>query len=87
VGHAQLDVGGDFSFEDPAENGASKKLQSGVSLGTQSFDTRTKLGVTSFGVDVGLGEKSPAGTYHVLLHVKDAIGNKMASKDVRFVLV
>jgi hypothetical protein len=86
AGHAQLDVTGDFSFEDPAENGAAKKLQSNVSLGTQAFDTRTRLGVTSFGVEVGLGEKSPAGTYHVLLRVKDAIGNKTATKDVRFVL-
>ena len=94
--HAQLDVSGDFAFEDPALandasgngglSGGLTKLAAGVGLGTQSFDTRTPTGVTSFGVEIHLGDKSPAGTYRVALKVKDAIGNKSASKDVRFVL-
>ncbi len=92
VGHAQLDVTGDFSFEDPAlpkdDKGGPglKPLQKGVSLGTQAFDTRTPLGVTSFGVEIGLGDKSPAGGYRVLVRVRDAIGNKTATREARFVL-
>ena len=80
----QLDVTGDFSFDDAKERLA---LQSGVSLGTQSYETRTPVGVTSFGVDVKLGEKSPAGTYHMLLHVTDAVSGKTAKQEARFVLV
>src|SRR5258706_3306878 len=58
VGHAQLDVTGDFTFEDPAlpkdaaGNAGFTKLTQGVGLGSQAFDTRTPLGVTSFGVDI-----------------------------------
>ena len=86
AGHAQLDVTGDFSFDDPADKGARTKLSQGVALGTQSFDTRTNLGVTSFGAEINLGDKSPAGVYHVVVHVKDAIGSKAAQREARFVL-
>lgn len=84
----QLDVSGDFSYEDVAENGSVEvmPLQQGVSLGSQSFETRTTSGVTSFGVEIKLGDKSPAGTYRVALKVKDAVGGKSATKAVKVVL-
>ena len=84
----QLDVSGDFSYEDVADNGSVEivKLQT-VSLGTQSYETRTVSGVTSFGVEIKLGDKSPAGTYRVALKVRDAVGGKGAVRDVRLVLV
>ncbi len=84
----QLDVSGDFSYEDVAENGSVEivALQQNVQLGSQSFETRTMSGVTSFGVEIKLGDKSPAGTYRVLLRVKDAVGGKSATKDVKLVL-
>ena len=88
---AQLDVTGDFSFEDPGDGTAEHPagettLQKGVGLGTQAFETRTPAGVTSFGVEINLGDKAPPGTYHVWLHVKDAVGNKSAQREARFVL-
>ena len=84
----QLDVSGDFSYEDVAENGSVEvvPLQQAVSLGSQSFETRTMSGVTSFGVEIKLGDKSPAGTYRVVLRVKDAIAGKTAARDVKLVL-
>jgi hypothetical protein len=57
-----------------------------VNLGTQSYETRTIAGVTSFGVELRLGDKSPAGTYRLALRVHDAIANKSASRDARLVL-
>lgn len=84
----QLDVAGDFSYEDVADNGSVEvvALQQNVGLGTQSFETRTPSGVTSFGVEIKLGDKSPAGAYRVALRVKDAVGNKTATRDVKLVL-
>jgi hypothetical protein len=55
-------------------------------LGTHRFLTRSDIGVTSFGVDVRLGETSPAGVYRARVTITDPNGNKSGSKDVRFVL-
>ncbi len=78
-----LEVDGTFSYLDGADTIA---LGPAVKLGSPQFFTRTPLGVTSFGLDFHLGDKAPAGEYRALLHVHDSVGNKDASKTVRFVL-
>lgn len=83
---AQLEVSGEFSYDDTSEGMLEVvKLQT-VSLGTQAFETRSPDAVTSFGLELKLGDKAPAGTFHVRLVVKDAVSGKSASRDVRFVL-
>jgi hypothetical protein len=79
---AQLDVTGEFAYEDGAELVALPA----VSLGTQSFETRSPDAVTSFGVELKLGDKSPAGVYRLKLVVKDAVLGKSGSRETRFVL-
>jgi hypothetical protein len=77
-----LEVSADFEYQDGNEN-----VPLGTRpLGTQRFFTRTFTGLTSFGLDVRLGDKSPPGVYRMTLHVLDTLGGKRASKDVRFVL-
>lgn len=83
---AQLDVTGEFSYDDMSEGKLEVLKLSTVSLGTQAFETRSSVGVTSFGVELKLGDKAPPGIYHVKLVVKDAVAGKSASRDVRFVL-
>jgi hypothetical protein len=60
-----------------------------VPLGTQQFLTRTPIGLTSFGLDVRLGEKSPAGEYRLKLTITDKQAPppaKSAVRELRFVL-
>ena len=83
VWRVQLDVTGDFTYE---ADGELVKLPT-VSLGTQAYETRTPAGVTSFGVELRLGEKSPAGVYRLNLHVRDAVGGKSGSREAKLVLV
>jgi hypothetical protein len=79
----QLDVSGDFAFEDEGE---LVKLKT-VALGTQAYRTRTPAGVTSFGVELRLGDRAPAGVYRLTLKVRDALGDKSAARDARLVVV
>jgi len=72
-----LEVNGAFFFEDGTALGEK-------SLGTHRFTSRTATGVTSFGLDVRLGEKSPAGTYRIDLKVKDLLSGKEGSSTVTF---
>ena len=53
VWRVHLDVSGDFSYE---ADGEVLKLPT-VALGTQTYETRTITGVTSFGVELRLGDK------------------------------
>lgn len=82
VWRVQLDVSGDFAYQAEGERMALPT----VSLGTQAYETRTPAGVTSFGVELRLGDRSPAGVYRVTLRVKDAVGNKSASREAHLVL-
>lgn len=79
----QLEVSGEFAYQ---ADGELIKLPT-VALGTQAYETRTPAGVTSFGVELRLGDKSPAGVYRLTLKVTDAIGNKAASRAAKLVLV
>lgn len=82
----QLDVSGAFRYDDTSEGKPEVVELQTVSLGSQAWETHSTCGLISFGVEMKLSEKSPAGTYHVLLTVKDAVGGKTATRDVRFVL-
>jgi hypothetical protein len=87
VARVQLEVTGEFSYDDTSEGKLEVVKLPTVPLGTQSFETRNTSAVTSFGVELKLGDKSPAGTYHVKLVVKDAVSGKTGSRDARFVIV
>jgi hypothetical protein len=76
---AALEVEGDFYFEDGTPLGTQ-------SLGTHRYRTRTPRGLTSFGLDVKLSEKTPPGEYRIDLIVRDTIGKKEARAPVVFKL-
>jgi hypothetical protein len=55
-------------------------------LGTHRFETRTRSGVTSFGLDVRLGDGAPKGAYGLELTVTDEVSGKKGAKRVEFVI-
>ena len=79
----QLEVQGTFSY---VEADGTRTALGSRPLGNHLADTHDRRARTSFGVDVKLGDKSPAGEYGVRLSVTDPIGGKSATHDVRFVL-
>ena len=74
-----LAVSGHFHYEDGTDLGERV-------LGQHRYMTHTPAGVTSFGLDLKLGEKAPAGRYDVDLEVKDTLGGKRATRKLSFVL-
>ncbi len=84
---ATLEVRGAFSYDEVDEQGVVTRIDLGEKpLGTQTFDTRATDRVTSFGLDVALGERAPAGTYHVDLRVKDTVAGTVATRPLTFTL-
>lgn len=84
---ARFDVVGAFSYEDTTESGAKEWVELGEKkLGTHDLVTRSDVGVTSFGLDVGLGTSAPAGAYRIVLKVHDTVANKRAERAVAFTL-
>lgn len=74
-----LEVSASFQYEDGTELGER-------ALGSHRYRTRRKTGVLSFGLDVALSEKAPAGRYDLVLKVHDHVTGKTATRPVFFVL-
>lgn len=81
-----LEVEADFSFEDTSPSPPEIVPLGTRALGVQRVVSRTPVGVTSFGLDVRLGDKSPPGTYRMLLRVKDLNRGGAAERPLTFVL-
>lgn len=78
-----LDVSASFSYQDPDEGSIALGDKT---LGTHRITPRTVADVISFGLDVGLSEKAPAGRYDLVLKVTDRVGAREATAPVFFVL-
>ena len=73
----KLEVSGEFQLEDGTVLGSRQ-------LGTHAFQTRSPTGVTSFGIDVRLGQTAPKGLYLLKLIVKDLQTKREAFQNLAF---
>jgi hypothetical protein len=78
-----LEVSAAFSYQDPDEGPIALGEKA---LGTHRITPRTAADVISFGLDVGLSEKAPAGRYDLVLKVVDRVGARETTAPVFFVL-
>jgi hypothetical protein len=78
-----LDVSAAFSYRDPDEGPIALGDKA---LGTHRVTPRTAADVVSFGIDVGLSEKAPAGRYDLTLKIVDRVGARESTAPVFFVL-
>ena len=78
-----LEVSATFTYQDPDEGPIALGEKA---LGTHRITPRTVADVISFGLDVSLSEKAPAGRYDLVLKVVDRVGAREATAPVFFVL-
>jgi hypothetical protein len=79
--HLALQVAGRFFYE---EDDGTRTPLGEKPLGTQELDVWRTTGVHSFGVDIALSAKAPAGRYGMELVVTDTVSGRTATKPLSF---